>query len=110
MPTQNKHIYRRELALALLVIGLWSICAWRIPNFADLANVMDRSRHWVEIGIVAVPMTLVIATGGIDLSVASIVAMSGMIGGALWLQAGLNIWVAAACMILTGTLAGAING
>ncbi len=106
----HQYVFRRELALAVLLLALWAYCSYSIPAFAELPNVMDRSRHIVEIGIVAVPMTLVIATGGIDLSVASIVAMAGMIGGALWQQGGLNIWTACGVMIAVGTLAGVMNG
>ena len=103
-------LLRRESALLLIIIVLSAYGAATIDGFANGYSVMDRSRHLVEIGIIAVPMTLIIATGGIDLSVGSMVAMSAMVGGAAWQLGGANIWVATALMVLTGLIGGLLNG
>jgi len=60
--------------------------------------------------MMAVPMTFIIATAGIDLSVASIVAMSGIVLGLLFRDAQLPIAVAAGAAVLAGLSAGAFNG
>jgi rhamnose transport system permease protein len=77
---------------------------------ANLVNLLDWSRYWAIPGIVAVPMTLIIATRGIDLSVASMLALAGMTLGAAWQSFGMNIWAAAALGIMTAVVAGTSNG
>ncbi len=57
----------------------------------------------------ALSMTLVIITGGIDLSVGSMMSLCGVIMGLLW-QHGVNIWVAAVLAIFLGACLGFING
>ncbi|TMJ09652.1 MAG: ABC transporter permease, partial [Bacillati bacterium ANGP1] len=59
--------------------------------------------------LVALPMTMIIISRGIDLSVASNMALSAMAMGLLW-QRGLPIWPAVAIGVVTGTLAGWLNG
>ncbi|MCK5863294.1 MAG: ABC transporter permease, partial [Candidatus Hydrogenedentes bacterium] len=65
---------------------------------------------WIAAGIIVVPMTFIIATGGIDLSVASILALSAMVMGLVFRDLGLPIYWAAVCAVLTGLAAGAFNG
>src|SRR5262249_43353160 len=62
-----------------------------------------------EIMIVALVMTLIIITGEIDLSVGSMVALTGCVMGVAW-HRGFPMWVAAAAAIVTGLLAGSLNG
>ncbi len=71
----------RELALALMVIAVGAGFGLTVPGFLDPLSLSDRSRHWVEIGLVAVPMTFIIAAGGIDLSVGSLLALAMMVAG-----------------------------
>lgn len=100
----------REMALltglVLLLVG-FSIYT---PGFFDLFNLLDRSRYWVITGLIAVPMTFVIATSGIDLSVGSIVALSSMVLGLSFHNLGWPIGVASFAAIATGLLAGGLNG
>lgn len=70
--------------------------------FGLTANVM-------EIGLMALPMTFIILTGGIDLSVGSTMALSGVSFGATYLATG-NIWLAIIVAIVVGALCGAFNG
>jgi rhamnose transport system permease protein len=70
--------------------------------------VFDMWRPWGEIGALAAVMTAIILTGGIDLSVGSIVALSSISFGLLW-QHGWAPQVAAAAAIGVGFLAGAAN-
>ena len=65
---------------------------------------------WVEVGTLAFVMTAIILTGGIDLSVGSTVALSGMIQAVLWQDWGWPIEAAAAAALLAGALAGGFNG
>ena len=82
------------LALEILVFG------WLGDNFLTAGNFFEITRLAVAYGLIAFSMTFVIKTGGIDLSVGSIMAIVAVATGALWEGAGLNIWVAAAGGIL----------
>lgn len=78
--------------------------------FLNLNSLLDYSRYWVAPGMLAVPMTFIIATAGIDLSVGSIVAMCGIVLGVLHRDYQWPIAAACAAAILSGTAAGAVNG
>ncbi|MFO1022927.1 MAG: ABC transporter permease [Planctomycetales bacterium] len=79
-------------------------------NFATVGNGFELLRLSVEIGLLAVAITPVIITGGIDLSVGSLLGLSAVIFGKLWRDAELPIPVAALCTCLVGTLCGLFNG
>ena len=78
--------------------------------FASRANFYNITRNFAFIGIMAIGMVAVIITGGIDLSVGSIMGLVGVVCGVL-LQAGYHL-VGGACSpgSLTGMAAGAVNG
>ncbi|MDR0363276.1 MAG: ABC transporter permease [Planctomycetota bacterium] len=73
-------------------------------------NVIFRQTEIVmEVGLIALAMTLVIATGGIDLSVGYTMALSAIMMGLIYEKTE-NIVLAAAVCLLTGMLCGALNG
>lgn len=63
----------------------------------------------MEIGLMALPMTLIIITSGIDLSVGTTMALSAVVTGAVY-DVTQNIFIAIVCGIVTGILCGALNG
>lgn len=67
------------------------------------------ARNWAGVAILAVALTPVVITGGIDLSVGSVVGLSAVVAGALW-RAGLPLEIALTCCLLVGLGCGAING
>ncbi|HKI19480.1 MAG TPA: substrate-binding domain-containing protein, partial [Isosphaeraceae bacterium] len=79
-------------------------------NFLSLANAFEVLRLSVEIGLLAVALTPVITSGGIDLSVGSLMGLSAVVFGELWRDRGLPIVAAAAATIVLGGLAGSLNG
>src|ERR1700756_4713883 len=79
-------------------------------NFLTLVNAFEILRLSVEIGLLAVALTPVITTGGIDLSVGSLMGLSAVVFGMLWRDAGLPIVGAAAVTMLLGAAAGSLNG
>ena len=79
-------------------------------NFLTRGNGFEVLRLSVEIGLLAVALTPVIVSGGIDLSVGSLMGLSAVVFGALWRDAGLPIGVAAALTLVLGALAGSLNG
>lgn len=73
----------REFILFCVVLLVFIILAIRVDGFFDAYNLLERTRYWAATGMIAVAMTFVIATGGIDLSVASILALCGILMGLL---------------------------
>jgi rhamnose transport system permease protein len=103
-------LFNRETILFALLVLLFVAFSLLVDNFFDWNGLFRRSRYWVAIGMVAVPMTFIIATAGIDLSVGSIAALCGIVLGMLVNDAGWSVWLAAFAAVAVGTLAGALNG
>jgi ABC-type sugar transport system ATPase subunit/ribose/xylose/arabinose/galactoside ABC-type transport system permease subunit len=78
--------------------------------FLDLGNLTDILRQVAEKGILAVGMTAVIISGGIDLSVGSILAFGATLSALLWMRAGMGFWTTALIVIGASALWGWING
>lgn len=70
----------RTFIALILVVAYFSIMA---PNFLSMANMVIMVKHVAIYAILAIGMTFVIVTGGIDLSVGSIVGLAGMVAGGL---------------------------
>lgn len=94
--------------LALVAVYLL-FCAIAPGSFAGAANLELILRQTTIVGIAALGMTLVIISGGIDLSIGSVVALATVAIASL-LNQGFNPWLAAFGGILTGSLCGAVNG
>lgn len=73
---------RTFIALALLLIFF----CFRAPNFTEWSSIILMIKHASIYGLLALGMTMVIITGGIDLSVGAIVGLSGMIAGGLMIE------------------------
>jgi ribose transport system permease protein len=96
------------VTLALLAICL--VMSWLQPQaFASADNFFNITRNFAFIGIMALGMTAVILTGGIDLSVGSIMGLVGVVVG-LILQAEQHWLLAVLGGLAAGALAGAVNG
>ncbi len=104
--------------IALIAVTLFF--AFMAPNFVSLANAVIVSKHVAINAILAIGMTYVILTGGIDLSVGSIVGLTGMVAGGL-IAEGLrleafgviiypNVVEVVLIALAVGTAIGAING
>lgn len=105
-----KSLLVRHETILLVVLALeWFYFNFVGRNFGSLDNTYDILRHSVEIGLLALAMTPVILTGGIDLSVGSLLGLCAILFGKLWRDAGMPIPLAAACTLGIGALAGGIN-
>src|SRR3972149_336004 len=91
------------LAVIIIVIGILS------PNFLTARNAINILRQSAALGLMAIGMTAVLVGGGIDRSLPSVMAFSGILG-AMYMRDGGNPVLAAAIMIVVGTLSGCING
>jgi rhamnose transport system substrate-binding protein len=78
-------------------------------NFATSGNIFEITRLSVEIGLLALALTPVIVSGGIDLSVGSMMGLAAVLLGYLSRDAGLPIAVAIAITLLIGVAGGALN-
>jgi len=78
-------------------------------NFFSWANFFEVIRLSVELGLLAVALTPVILTGGIDLSVGSMMGLAAVVFGAAWRDGHFSIPASAATVLVLGTLGGALN-
>ncbi|MBK5296420.1 MAG: substrate-binding domain-containing protein [Vicinamibacteria bacterium] len=100
---------RHELALAIVVAAEVAVFAVVAPNFATGANAAEIVRLAVEVGLLALALTPVIVSGGIDLSCGALLGLSAITLGALWRDGGWPMPLAAAAALGVGLLGGALN-
>src|ERR1700731_4008153 len=98
-----------QLGLALVLLTLVVIMTVSSPTFLTTGNVLNVFRQASPTLIVAVAMTLVITSGGIDLSVGSTLAVVGVLSAVL-LSAGCSWWVVVLLMLGFGSVIGLMNG
>lgn len=106
--TKNKELLNKIKPLIGLII-FSIIISILSPRFLTKSNLFNVFRQTSINAIIAAGMTFVILTGGIDLSVGSILGFSGAIGATL-LAGGTNIFIALIATLIIGGLAGMING
>src|SRR5579883_2269149 len=107
-------VQRRRLEPAQGILGLILVLEVLVfsaigTNFLTLANAFEVVRLSVEIGLLAVALTPVIVSGGIDLSVGSLMGLSAVVFGMLWRDAHLPIALAAVLTLGVGAVAGSVN-
>src|SRR3954470_13441871 len=78
-------------------------------SFATSNNLFNVTRNVTFVAIIALGMTIVIITGGIDLSVGSVLCLCSMIL-AVVMHAGFSIWIGVAASVLTALVIGLFNG
>ena len=100
---------RQEILLVFLLVIAIIVISRLSPYFLDTKNLFDTTVNFMEKGLVALPMMMIIITGDIDLSVESNMAMSTIVMGTLFM-AGVNIWVAVLAGVLVGALGELFNG
>ncbi len=100
--------YERAL-LALLAVEI-AIFSFTGTNFWSVANAFELVRLGAELGVLALALTPIILTGGIDLSVGSAMGLCAVILGALWRDHGIALPVAIAVVLIIGALGGMLNG
>ena len=99
----------RYLMLGLIVVLLIVIFSLIMPSFLRLDNIMNIIRQTSVLAIIAIGMTFIILTGGIDLSVGSNIAFSGAIAGIVLVNTG-SIPLSLLAAILAAMAIGFLNG
>jgi rhamnose transport system permease protein len=101
---------RRTEWILLLVVALeTAVFAVAAPNFLTVRNAFEIARLGVELGLLAVAMTPIVVTGGIDLSVGALLGLSAVVCGAAFRDWHAPIALAAVLALLVGALGGALN-
>ena len=100
----------RDQAVWLMLIGLILFFSVVVSNFATVGNFITIFRQVANIGILAVGMTFVLISGGIDLSIGSIMGLVGMSTALFMTSFGLPIAVSCILGLFIGIFVGTING
>ena len=101
--------FTKLLALGALVI-LYIIFAIFGRNFVSIPTTLNILSASYFVGFLAIGVTFVIITGGIDLSIGAVMIAAALVGGELFRVHELPLWVALIAMVGTGTLFGLANG
>ena len=99
----------KEAPVFLVIVLMCVIMTVLTPNFLTKSNIMTTLLGLSADGIVAIAMTVILAMGGIDLSVGSVMGLASMVTAKIAVTTG-NIWLGALGGLLTGCVCGLING
>lgn len=105
-----RHSLPTETGVAFVVVAAYTWLAAVFPSLRSGSGIAVVLTNTAEIGILAAGMTLVIATGGIDVSVGSIAGVCAIVFAKLMVTGGLGIATAVAASLTVGVICGTING
>ena len=94
------------VAALAIEVAIFSLVA---TNFATTGNIFEIARLSVELGLLAIALTPILVTGGIDLSVGSMMGLAAVLFGAAYRDWHLPIPLAACVSLAAGALGGALN-
>jgi rhamnose transport system permease protein len=103
-------LFRHESVLAVLLVLALFVLAMQSDRFFTTDNLLNQGRLMAEVGLVALAMTFVIVSAGIDLSVGSILGLVAILLGVFWHNVGLPLPLAMVLGLCVGALAGFANG
>ncbi|EMI3505283.1 TPA: autoinducer 2 import system permease LsrD [Bacillus cereus] len=104
-----KYVYRWEGLLIVLLLVEFILFSLMNSDFLNISNLLFSTNDFLFIAIAAIPMTFVIVTGGIDVSIGSIMGLTSILIGVLWMN-GIPILFAVIIALIISCLAGALNG
>ena len=107
---QRKKRRMAEGTLLVTLAGLFILLSFVSENFFTSGNLYNLIRQTSIIGIVSIGMTFVIISGGIDLSVGSIVGFSGIMAAVLMTEYNFGVLLACIIAIIASGAAGVVNG
>jgi rhamnose transport system permease protein len=111
VPSWHARLFpNNEWVLLVVLLVECAIFAVTGSNFLTAANAFEVTRLAVEVGLLALALTLIIITGGIDLSVGSMMGLSAVVMGSLTRDAQLSLPAAVLATLLVGAIGGALNG
>jgi len=95
--------------LGIILVVFFIILSFATDKFLTVGNLGNLARQTSIVGIIAVGMTFVIISAGIDLSVGSVLALGGIVS-AMMMRAGYPVILSILAAILVGAVVGLING
>jgi ribose transport system permease protein len=105
----TRRAHAPALWCAIAVALLAAVLTITTDTFATRENLFNVTRNFAFVAIIAIGMTAVIVSGGIDLSVGAVLVLSGMVIG-MTMHEGMSIWLAIPLALGVSLLVGAING
>src|SRR5216683_4940549 len=108
-PWRERLFPNNEWVLILVVLIECGIFSLTGENFFSASNAFEITRLSVEVGLLALALTPIIITGGIDLSVGSMMGLAAVVLGGLWRDMHLPMALAVAITLMVGTLGGVLN-
>ena len=106
----GKFLARRDAAAIIIAVVLWFAGLYLRPDFwGGLDNSFNLILAFTEVALLSIGLTFVIANGDIDLSVGSVLAMSGAIAAFSMKTMGFDPWTSILLALCGGMLAGAVN-
>src|SRR6266576_643910 len=109
LPWRERLFPNNEWVLMIVLAIECAIFSVTANNFLSRSNAFEITRLSVEIGLLALALTPIIITGGIDLSVGSMMGLAAVVMGALWRDAHLSLASAVSLALIVGLLGGALN-
>lgn len=100
----------RELTIILIILTIGIGLTITSPFFLSISNFKAMALALATDSIVVIGMTLVLISGGIDLSVGSVMGLSGIIAARLWQTYQVNVWLAAGIGLTAAVFVGFVNG
>ena len=100
---------KQNMIVIAALIVLVVIFAALNPRFVSTGNIVSMAQSLAPYAIMALGVTFVIATGGIDLSIGTVCIASAVVAGKMY-EGGMPLWLTIPVMILIGTLFGFVNG
>src|SRR5437764_9722764 len=108
-PWRERFFPNNEWVLLLVIVIECAIFSVTGNNFLSAANAFEITRLSVEIGLLALVLTPIIITGGVDLSVGSMMGLSAVVLGGLWRDAHLSLLLVIPITLAVGLLGGGLN-
>src|SRR3954470_3018308 len=111
-------LFRHEVLLLVVLVAEWFLFyhfgtgtnrRGIVVGFGTFDRQFDILRHSCEIGLLALALTPIILTAGIDLSVGSLLGLCAILFGKFWHDGGLSIPLAASLTLVCGAFAGGLN-
>ncbi|TCT11696.1 monosaccharide ABC transporter membrane protein (CUT2 family) [Tepidamorphus gemmatus] len=94
----------------IILVAVAAVFGSLIPGFYGPQSLSDLARQWGEFALIVLALTIVMAAGGIDLSVGSTFALGNIVALALIGVAGLPVWAVVVLTMACGAAVGLVNG
>lgn len=106
----KKVFLRWEWALVLLIALEIAVFGAMNSKFLNLTRLFGSLNQFIPVAIIALFVTFVLITGGMDIQAGAIVGLTSILVGVLWSDAGMNIFVACLISVIVAGICGALSG